>query len=67
MKVQCVMCDKIEDIDKASLVAKRLRNRPLTTYMCSYCALRIQERTKQRYIDGRIKKPTFHINNDGWG
>ncbi|MGW8787084.1 DUF2197 domain-containing protein, partial [Heyndrickxia sporothermodurans] len=31
MKVKCVLCEKINDIDDDSIMAKRLRNRPIHT------------------------------------
>lgn len=34
MRVKCSICDKIEQIDDETLTAKRLRNRPIHTYMC---------------------------------
>ncbi|MBS4172377.1 YlaI family protein [Bacillus sp. FJAT-49736] len=45
MKVQCILCDKIETIDDDSLIAKRLKNRPIHTYMCDECHDRISEKT----------------------
>ena len=38
MRVKCVICDKIESIDDDSFQAKRLRNRPINTYMCESCS-----------------------------
>ncbi|WP_258535578.1 YlaI family protein [Bacillus sp. 03113] len=48
MKVKCVLCDKIESIDDHSFQAKRLRNRPIHTYMCKECDNRITEKTKKK-------------------
>ncbi|MDA6141578.1 YlaI family protein, partial [Escherichia coli] len=42
MRVKCVLCDKIESIEDETLVAKRLRNRPIHTYMCNECSERIE-------------------------
>ena len=38
MRVKCVICDKIENIKDDSFQAKRLRNRPIYTYMCETCS-----------------------------
>lgn len=55
MKVKCVLCDKVETIDDNSPLAKRLRNRPIHTYMCDDCYSRIESRTKERLETGRFK------------
>ena len=55
MRVQCVMCDKIETIEDETLVAKRLRNRPIHTYMCNECSERIEKRTKERIATANFK------------
>ncbi|MFC8574737.1 YlaI family protein [Heyndrickxia sporothermodurans] len=48
MKVKCVLCEKINDIDDDSIMAKRLRNRPIHTYICDECYERITEKTTAR-------------------
>ncbi|MBO8176372.1 YlaI family protein [Aeribacillus pallidus] len=55
MRVKCVLCDKIETIDSDSLLAKKLRNRPIHTYMCQSCHDRITERTKARLATGKFR------------
>jgi len=55
MRVKCVICDKIENIIDESIMAKRLRNRPIHTYMCVDCHDRIEEKTKQRLATGKFK------------
>ncbi|GAA0613373.1 YlaI family protein [Virgibacillus siamensis] len=55
MKVKCVLCDTIEDIDGQSLKAKRLRNRRIHMYLCHECDQRISERTKQRHATGQFQ------------
>ncbi|MGW8457972.1 YlaI family protein [Bacillus atrophaeus] len=57
MRVQCSICDKIEQIDDETLMAKRLRNRPIHTYMCQVCHERIKIRTEERLNTGRF---SFH-------
>ncbi|UOQ43174.1 YlaI family protein [Halobacillus salinarum] len=54
MRVKCVICDNIENIDSYCLQAKRLRNRRIHTYMCPDCHERIAEKTKQRLATGKF-------------
>jgi uncharacterized protein YlaI len=66
MRVKCVICDKIESIADESLVAKRLRNRPIHTYMCQDCHDRIADKT-----NARIETGNFHLyrpkdDRDDW-
>ncbi|MBM6618603.1 YlaI family protein [Bacillus suaedaesalsae] len=55
MRVKCVICDKIENIEDETLVAKRLRNRPIHTYMCQDCHDRIEIKTKERLNTGKFR------------
>jgi uncharacterized protein YlaI len=55
MRVKCVLCDKIESIEDETLLAKRLRNRPIHTYMCAECHDRIETRTKERMATGKFR------------
>jgi uncharacterized protein YlaI len=60
MKVQCILCDKIEVIDEDSIIAKRLRNRPIHTYMCEGCTKRVTEKAQERLAkrkDGNAPSP----------
>lgn len=52
MKVKCVLCDSINDLDDKNPLAKKLRNRPIHTYMCEDCYERIDKRTKERWESG---------------
>lgn len=56
MNVQCAICDKVEDIDGNSLLAKRLRNRRITSYLCEPCYERISIKTQERHDTGN-----FHL------
>ena len=56
MNVKCVICDKIENLKETYSGEKRLRNRPIYTYMCETCSNRITERTEQRIATGN-----FHL------
>ncbi|MCM3237868.1 YlaI family protein [Heyndrickxia oleronia] len=60
MKVKCILCEKLETIDDDSIVAKRLRNRPIHTYMCDECHERITRKTNERL---RLKKVTDKDEN----
>lgn len=55
MRVKCVICDKIESIEDETLMAKRLRNRPIHTYMCKECHDRIEVKTKDRLSTGKFR------------
>jgi uncharacterized protein YlaI len=55
MRVKCVLCDKIDKIDDHLPLAKRLRNRPIHTYMCETCHDRIKERTEARKETGSFQ------------
>lgn len=55
MKVKCVICDVIDTIDEQSPLAKKLRNRPIHTYMCHACYERIKEKTLERKATGKFK------------
>ncbi|WP_243524025.1 YlaI family protein [Bacillus pseudomycoides] len=59
MRVKCMLCDKKEELDDENPMAKRLRNRPIHTYMCMECTERIAERTMKRHATGK-----FHLYRD---
>jgi uncharacterized protein YlaI len=65
MRVKCILCDIIEKIDDDSPLAKKLRNRPIHTYMCKTCHDRIAEKTKLRHATGKFKlyKPLSEDKN----
>ncbi|WP_083910671.1 YlaI family protein [Salsuginibacillus kocurii] len=48
MKARCVLCDTIDVISDDNPLAKKLRNRPIHTYMCEACHTRITDRTIER-------------------
>ncbi|MFD0049173.1 YlaI family protein [Actinomycetes bacterium NPDC127524] len=66
MKVQCVICDKIESIPDYSPEAKKLRNRPIHTYMCEECHSRIEERTQKRIETGNFRLYRSVTPEDEW-
>lgn len=66
MRVKCVLCDKIESISDESLMAKRLRNRPIHTYLCESCYTRIEDRTNERRESGKFKLYRDKKDEDDW-
>ncbi len=57
MRVKCVICDGIEQIADGEPLAKKLRNRPIHTFMCQACRSRIEEKTIARVATGNF---VFH-------
>lgn len=55
MRVKCVICDTTNNIDSSSLIAKRMRNKRTTTYMCPECHDRIEKKTKERVATGNFR------------
>ncbi|SDY77819.1 Uncharacterized protein YlaI [Evansella caseinilytica] len=66
MRVKCVICDKIETLNDHSPLAKRLRNRPIHTYMCDECFERIEARTNERKATGKFKLYSKKEREDEW-
>ena len=66
MRVKCVICDKIENIHDELLIAKKLRNRPIHTYMCQTCHDRIETKTKERIATWKLKLTHRKNHDDGW-
>lgn len=66
MRVKCFICDKIESIEDFSPLAKKLRNRPIHTYLCEECNQRIEEKTNKRIATGNFKfyKSSQRIEDD---
>ncbi|ADH99127.1 YlaI family protein [Salisediminibacterium selenitireducens] len=58
MRVKCVICDQVEKIDSNLPQAKKLRNRPIHTYMCQPCSDRISSRTNERIATGDFQSHT---------
>lgn len=66
MRVKCVICDKIESIPDFSPEAKKLRNRPIHTFMCQACSQRIEEKTKARIDSGNFRLYRSVTKDDEW-
>ncbi len=54
MRVQCVICDEIEQLPDEAALSKKLRNRPIHTFMCEACSTRIKEKTVARLDTGNF-------------
>ncbi|MEO4053660.1 YlaI family protein [Solibacillus sp. CAU 1738] len=54
MRVKCVICDTIQQLEDDLPLAKKLRNRPIHTYMCEPCNTRIAENTEKRLSTGKF-------------
>ena len=57
MRVKCVICDEIVKLPDDAPSAKKLRNRPIHTYMCDPCNERIAQKTISRIATGNF---VFH-------
>lgn len=55
MRVKCVICDTVESLDDDNPLAKKLRNRPIHTFMCSTCKERITDKTAARVATGKFR------------
>ncbi len=66
MKVKCVICDQIESIPDDSPEAKKLRNRPIHTFMCQTCHTRIENRTNERIATGNFHLYRTITKDDEW-
>lgn len=54
MRVKCVICDETGQLPDEAPLAKKLRNRPIHTYMCPSCENRITEKTTARIATGNF-------------
>ncbi|HET7629543.1 MAG TPA: YlaI family protein [Bacillales bacterium] len=63
MKVQCVLCEKVATLHDESALAKKLRNRPIHTYMCKDCDERIASKTKEKFSKHPYK--IYHRSEKG--
>jgi uncharacterized protein YlaI len=66
MRVKCVLCDKIEAIEDETLLAKRLRNRPIHTYLCNECYERITDKTQARIDTGNFRLYRTRSKEEDW-
>ena len=55
MRVKCVICDTIHELPNDLPLAKKLRNRPIHTFMCEACGDRIADNTKKRIETGNFR------------
>ncbi|WP_019416082.1 YlaI family protein [Paenisporosarcina sp. TG20] len=54
MRVKCVICEAINELPDDSPQSKKLRNRPIHTYMCDPCHERIEKKTLARLATGQF-------------
>lgn len=66
MRVKCVICDQIETIPDDSPEAKKLRNRPIHTFMCQTCYTRIETKTNERIETGNFRLYRSVTKDDEW-
>lgn len=52
LKVQCVLCDHVHNLDDHCFTAKRLRNQQGKMYLCTTCDERITLNTQKRHETG---------------
>ncbi|MBS4193849.1 YlaI family protein [Lederbergia citri] len=64
MRVKCVLCDKESQLDDDSSLAKKLRNRPIHTYMCQSCHERIKTKTEARIASGSFQLYSYDTQDD---
>jgi uncharacterized protein YlaI len=66
MRVKCVICDSINELDDDAPLAKKLRNRLIHTYMCTECHDRITINTESRLATGnfRLFRTSSPIDDD---
>ena len=48
MKARCILCEQIDILDDNSIEAKKLKNHPISTYMCTNCSAKITIQTQKR-------------------
>ncbi|AFU14661.1 hypothetical protein bcere0017_37270 [Bacillus cereus Rock1-3] len=53
-------------LDDENPTAKKLRNRPIHTYMCMECSERIAERTMERHASGNFRLYRDKKVEDDW-
>jgi uncharacterized protein YlaI len=66
LRVKCVLCEKIESLSDDKPLAKKLRNRPIHTYMCDSCYERIEARTNERVATGKFQLFREKKQDDDW-
>ncbi|MGN1401850.1 MAG: YlaI family protein [Bacillus sp. (in: firmicutes)] len=66
MRVKCVICDTIQTLPDDTPLAKKLRNRPIHTFMCDTCHKRIEENTMKRLDSGNFVFRKPDTKDNGW-
>lgn len=52
-KEKCIICDTEVLLDENTVIAKRLKNNPIQTFMCDECKSRL-DTPKQRYTPSHL-------------
>ncbi|MGV3243684.1 DUF2197 domain-containing protein [Staphylococcus sp. 11261D007BR] len=60
-KVTCILCDTEVLLDENTLLAKRLKNNPIKTFMCDECKSRVDS-PKQRPRDAHFQQNHHHTH-----
>lgn len=55
MDVECILCEKVDQIDESSLYAKQLKNNYLKLHLCQRCSERIKQKTEARIKTGKFR------------
>lgn len=66
MRVRCFICEQVDTIEDESPQAKKLRNRPIHTYLCQSCHTRISEKTEARKQTGHFKMFETKKEDEDW-
>lgn len=61
-----MLCDYITNLDDEDPLAKRLRNRPIHTYMCPSCEERITKKTLERLDTGKFRLYRDKVTDEDW-
>lgn len=64
MKVQCILCERPSELEDDSTLAKKLRNRPIHTYLCQSCYDRIKVKTEARLASGSFQLFSYNTQDD---
>ncbi|MGL4820724.1 MAG: YlaI family protein [Bacilli bacterium] len=66
MRVKCVLCDEISTLEDENPLAKKIKNRPIHTFMCPKCSARINEKANLRIAKGNHRIVPYRSERAGW-
>ncbi|MGL4520938.1 MAG: YlaI family protein [Bacilli bacterium] len=67
MRVKCALCDTISVLSDENPIAKKIKNRPIHTYMCEPCSARITNTYKERVAVTPHQYNVYRTETAGWG